>query len=275
MKVLYAVACVLLVLSSVLMVSCSKPKAEVAEPAPNVSVLAKSLQAELVQIDSIMAAQISTQANKFANEAEIRALLKPVSQAHPAILTACYVDTKGILKYLEPEKYKSSEGADISKQAHTIAMLKDPKPIMSTSFKAVEGFSAIILGRPLFDAKDKFMGSLVLTIDTSLLPKLVMEKNKVPKNYELWAMEPDGMTVADQDKEEIALNVLSDPLYAPYTSLRTLTATIAKTPSGEGKYSFLATGTKTEVEKIATWDSFTMHDRTWRVILVKVETKQP
>lgn len=263
------IACVILVLSFLALASCSKPKAEPEAPAPEVSVLAKALQAELVQIDTAMETQIKAIAGKIGNEAEIRELLKAMPPAHPAIMTSCYVDTKGILKYLEPAKYKDSEGADISKQDHTIAMLKDPRPILSTAFKAVEGFSAVILSRPLYDAKNKFSGSLVLTIDTSLLPKIVLDKNAVPENYELWAMEPDGMTVCDQDKDEIALNIFTDPLYQPFESLRNLAKTIAATPQGNGEYSFKATGTETEVNKKASWDTISVNGREWRVILVQ------
>lgn len=261
----------LLVISFIVLTACSKPKVEPEKSTPEVSTLAKGLLAELTQIDAAMDTQIKTIAGKLGNETKIRELLMAMPPAHPAIITSCYVDTKGILKYLEPDKYKESEGADISKQEHTIAMLKDPRPILSTAFKAVEGFSAVILSRPLYDSKEKFVGSLVLTIDTSLLPKLVLEKNAVSDEYELWAMEPDGMTVCDQDKEEIALNIFTDPVYQPFESLRTLAKTIASSPSGNGEYSFKATGTETVVNKKATWDTITMNGREWRVILVKQE----
>jgi len=271
MKKVGKLVCVLLVVGFIVTTACSKPKPEAEEPAPDVSVLAQDLLANLAQIDSAMTTSIAKQANQFGTEAEIRTLLSETLKAHPAILTSCYVDTKGILKYLEPAQYKDSEGADISKQAHTIAMLKDHAPIFSTAFKAVEGFATVVIGQPLFDAKQTFMGSLVLTLDTSVLPKLVLEKNAVPANYELWAMEPDGMTVCDQDKEEIGLNILTDPLYARFESLKTLAKRAGASPKGEGSYTFKATGTETVVEKQVTWDTISMHGREWRVMLVSKE----
>lgn len=271
MKQFYRVLYVLLVVALFVAAACSKPKPEVETPAPDVKILAQDLLANLTQIDAAITENIAKHANKFGTEAEIRALLAETLTAHPAILTSCYVDTKGILKYLEPAKYKESEGADISKQEHTIKMLKDNAPIFSTAFKAVEGFATVVLGQPLFDAKQKFLGSLVLTLDTSVLPKLVLEKNAVPDNYELWAMEPDGMTVCDQDKEEIGLNIMTDPLYQPFDSLRELAKKIGANPSGEGVYTFKATGSETVVEKKATWDTITLHGREWRVVLVSKE----
>ncbi|HNQ44165.1 MAG TPA: cache domain-containing protein, partial [Candidatus Cloacimonadota bacterium] len=192
-------------------------------------------------------------------------------KAHPAIVTACYVDTKGILKYLEPQKYKDSEGADISKQAHTMAMLENPSPIMSTAFSAVEGVAVIVLAQPLYDAKNIFVGSLALTIDTSVLPQLVLDENKLSKDFELWAMETDGMMVLNQDKEEIGLNLFTDELYQPHESLRVLGKKIAAETKGDGEYRFMATGTDQVVDKKATWDTISMHGRDWRVVLIQVK----
>lgn len=271
MKTTSRIPGILVMLIFLVATACSKPKPEAEEPVPEVKTLAQDVLANLNQIDTAITTAIAKQAGKFGTEAEIRQLLGEAQKAHPAILTSCYIDTKGVLKYLEPAQYKDSEGADISKQEHIIAMLKDKKPIFSTAFKAVEGFATVVLGQPLFDAKQKFMGALVLTLDTSVLPKLVLEKNAVPENYELWAMEPNGMTVCDQDKEEIGLNVLTDPLYEPFESLRTLAKQIGETPNGEGSYTFKATGTETVVEKKATWDTIALHGREWRVILVSKE----
>ncbi|GAB1365412.1 hypothetical protein MASR1M36_02830 [Candidatus Cloacimonadaceae bacterium] len=271
MRTINGFLCALLVLAVFFAPACSKPQPKAEEAIPELKSLAQDLLGNLEQIDAAMADNIAKHANKFGTEAEIRELLAATATVHPAILTSCYVDTKGILKYLEPAKYKESEGADISKQEHIVAMLKDQKPFLSTAFRAVEGFATVVLGQPLFDAKQKFVGALVLTLDTSALPKLVMEKNAVPDNYELWAMEPNGMTVCDQDKEEIGLNILSDPLYQPFESLRVLAKKIGESPNGEGVYSFKAAGTETVVEKKATWDTISMHGREWRVVLVSKE----
>ncbi len=76
------------------------------------------------------------------------------------------------------------------------------------------------------------------------------------------------MTVCDQDKEEIGLNIFTDPLYQPFESRVTLSKQISAEPSGTGEYSFKATGSETVVTKKASWDTISLHGRTWRVILV-------
>lgn len=232
--------------------------------------LAQDLETVFSEIDSSMAQQIKMANYRFASEAEIRTLLSSVQNVHEAVKTSCFVDNKGILRFLEPAEFKSSEGADVSQQDHNKAMLENHQPTLSSAFMAVEGLAVVTLARPLFDAEQQFIGSLVLTIDPSVLAQKVLTLNNIPAKYELWAMEPDGMIVLDQDPEEIGKNVFSDPLYEPYSALRELATTIAGAMSGEGKYLFEAAGTDKEVEKQASWASFVYHGRVWRVILVKV-----
>lgn len=260
---------VLIALSLLMLGACKKSKAEVEAALPSPNILAQDLLANLNQIDGAIADVISAREAKFASEEDIRILLVDALKVHAAVLTSCYVDTKGILKYLEPAQYQDSEGADISKQTHTIAMLEKPAPMISTAFKAVEGFATVAMAQPLLDAKGKFVGSLVLTIDTSMLPQLVLDKNGVSSDYEIWAMEPDGTIVCDADKEEIGLNLFTDSMYLDHEALQSLGKQIAASPKGEGEYSFAATGTDDVVAKKAAWETITMHGREWRVVLVK------
>jgi len=262
--ILYAMLIACLLLSA----ACKKDKPEIVQPVPEVKILAADLQANLAKIDDALAELISKQANKFGTETDIRVLLTAGAQIHPAVITACYIDKKGVLKYLEPAKYKEAEGADISSQAHIAEMIKNPAPNFSEAFKAVEGYATVVIARPLFDAKEKFVGSIALTLNTELLANMILGDNNVSSEYELWAMQPDGMMVCNQDQGEIGLNLFTDPLYDEFQSLRILGKKIAAEPTGEGEYSFWATGTQTETNKTATWDTISLHGREWRVVLV-------
>jgi hypothetical protein len=254
-------------MSVLLIFSCSKQKAE--NEMQNVRVLAHDLLAEFNQIDSTMAESIAAAEGNFGTEAEIRTLLSAGLGAHPAVITSCYVDGKGILKYLEPEKYRESEGADISTQEHTIAMLENPEPMISTAFKAEEGFAAVAMAQPLFDAEQKFVGSLVLTLDSSIFPQLVLSKNELGADYELWAMDPNGVIVCHQDKAKIGANILTDPMYLEQIALQNLAREIAAKPSGEGEYSINAAESQEDVSKKAYWNTIQIHAQQWRVVLAE------
>jgi hypothetical protein len=60
-------------------------------------------------------------------EAEIRKLLQRNCAAGPYVIDSAFIDSKGIMKIIEPDKYRGYEGSDISKQEAVISMLKIKK----------------------------------------------------------------------------------------------------------------------------------------------------
>lgn len=74
------------------------------------------------------------------NEIEIRKLLqKNCRDGRPHVIDSTFIDSKGIMKLIEPDKYRSYEGSDISQQEAVITMLKTKKPRMGNVFLSVEG----------------------------------------------------------------------------------------------------------------------------------------
>jgi hypothetical protein len=245
------------------------PACKRAPQGPAVKDLAMDLQNRLDKLDAAMAELLAAHDGKLNTEEEIRAFLDSGLKINPAILSSCYIDSLGVLKYLSPAEYKSAEGSDISAQEHIVQMMTDPKPVFSKAFKAVEGFMTVVIGHPITNADKKFVGAYVVTLDPQKLVNQLLSENKIPEEYELWAMQSDGMIVCDQDQEELGKNIFTDEMYNDFQDLRDLAKRITTEPAGEGEYSFWATGTYEEAKKAATWDTLALHGREWRVILVK------
>ncbi len=74
------------------------------------------------------------------------------------------VDEKGTLRYTFPPDPKAI-GVDISYQAHIRRFLIEKKPLASQVFRAVQGYDAIALYYPIFDAKGNFKGGVACLID--------------------------------------------------------------------------------------------------------------
>lgn len=227
----------------------------------------QDLQSRLLQIDASLAESIEKGKANIDQPGEIRKLLHAFYEENPDVLDASFVDGKGILRQIEPSEYKNLENADISQREHVQAMLKTRKPVFSGGFRAIEGFLAVDLARPLFDAKQNFLGSVSAFLRPELLIDPLLKQSVVPADYELWIMQPDGMIIFDQDREEIGRMLFSDPLYAGYASLLKLGRQIAAEPTGKGSYVFLAPGTQKKVIKNVVWQSVRLHGREWRVVL--------
>lgn len=227
----------------------------------------RNLQDKLDRIDASLAKQIERSRPNIGKEGEIRKLLAAFINENLDVVDASYVDDQGVLRQIEPSEYRNLENADVSKREHVAVMLKTRKPIFSGGFESFEGFLAMELARPLHDAGSDFLGSINAFIRPELLIDPLLKRSVIPADYELWIMQPDGMIVFDQDKEEIGRMLFSDPLYAEYGNLLEMGRKIASTPTGKGSYIFLAPGSKEKVVKNMVWQTVSLHGREWRVVM--------
>ena len=225
------------------------------------------LQNSLNQIDNSLAKLIEQRKVNVEKESEIRELLNALLDENLNIVEATFIDTRGYLRYIEPSDYKNFENTDISTQEHIIAMLKNPRPIFSSGFMAVEHYLAVVISRPLYDSGQRFAGCINLVIRPELLIDALLKKSIIPADYELWIMQLDGMIIYDQDKNEIGRMLFSDPMYADYGDLRALGKKIVAVPTGEGRYIYLAPDSKEKAIKNAVWQTVRLHNREWRVVL--------
>ncbi len=74
------------------------------------------------------------------------------------------VDEKGILRYTYPVDPKAI-GKDVSYQEHNRKFLILKKPIVSSVFRAVQGYDAVVLEYPVFERDGKFVGGVACLID--------------------------------------------------------------------------------------------------------------
>ncbi|GIU00039.1 hypothetical protein TSL6_05450 [Sulfurovum sp. TSL6] len=225
------------------------------------------LQSRLNRIDESLAALIEQSRVDVKKESEVRRLLNALLDKNSDIVEASFIDAKGVMRKVEPQEYKNFENSDISSQEHVKAMLKKPAPLLSSGFTAVEHFTAVVISRPIYDNKKTFVGSINLLIRPELLVNSLLKKTTIPDDYELWIMQPDGMIIYDEDKDEIGRMLFSDPIYAGYGNLLKLSKRIVSAPTGEGSYIYLAPESNEKAIKNAIWQSIRLHNREWRVIL--------
>lgn len=249
----------------------ARVEGEVVQPPPQLTLsldrFVAELQGSLDRIDASLVRQIEKSRPNIRQAGEIRKLLAAFIHENLDVVDVSFVDGQGVLRQIEPSEYKNLENADVSKREHVAAMLQTRKPAFSGGFRAFEGFLAVELSRPLHDASNNFLGSINAFIRPELLIDPLLRKSVIPADYELWIMQPDGMIIFDQDKEEIGRMLFSDPLYAEYGNLLEMGRKIAANPAGKGSYIFLAPGSKEKVVKNMAWQSVSLHGREWRVVL--------
>ncbi|MDD5170107.1 MAG: BMP family ABC transporter substrate-binding protein [Syntrophales bacterium] len=200
-----------------------------------------------------------------------RAVLKDLYGTHPYIIDCETVSDKGIMVAVEPEEHRGSEGADISAQAHMVKLYKTKKPVLSGSFRSVEGPDAVVIHHPVFSPAHHFAGSLSALFAPRFLLSGIIGPVSANLPVDIFLMQTDGLVIYDADTKQIGLNVFSDPFYKPFPQLLALAGKVAAKKEGTGTYRFYQKGTGTPVTEIAYWKTVTLHGTEWRLVITCAE----
>ncbi len=169
---------------------------------------------------------------------------------------------------VEPPEHKSSEGADISSQAHMVKLFKTKKAVMSGSFRSVEGPNAVVIHHPVLLSPDRrFAGSVAALFAPEYLLSSILGPVASNLPVDIFLMQEDGLMIHDLDAAQIGRNVFHDPLYKPFPQLIALARKVASTPKGTGVYQFHQNGSQAPVPKVAYWQSVTLHGAAWRLVI--------
>jgi basic membrane protein A len=198
---------------------------------------------------------------------DAREVLKRLYATNPYIIDCETVSNKGIMLAVEPPEHKASEGADISSQAHMIKLFKTGKPVLSGSFRSVEGPEAVVIHHPVFSPDRQFAGSVSALFAPEYLLSSIIGPVASNLPVDIFLMQTDGMMIYDVDPKQIGLNVFHDPLYKPFPELVALAGKVASTNRGTGGYRFYRKDSEPPVTKIAHWRTVALHGTMWRLVI--------
>ncbi len=206
-------------------------------------------------------------ADKDLKSDAARNMLKKLYKDNPYIIDCETVNNQGIMVAIEPSKHRSSEGVDISKQAHMIKLYKTHRPVMSASFPSVEGPQAVVIHHPVFSLNGRFKGSVSALFAPEYLLSGIIGPVSSNLPVDIFLMQTDGLIIYDVDETQIGLNVITDPLYQPFPELTSLVRNMAVASKGSGVYSFYLKGGNVPVTKNVYWQSVDLYDVAWRLAI--------
>jgi len=227
--------------------------------------LRKGIQDSLDALDAeVRAAAGQVQAAGWLSP-EAKRTLDQLARGQACAIDSAAVDDQGIMRVVMPEAYHRFEGADISCQPQMRRLYRTRRPVLSTSFLSVEGVEAVDLEHPLLDSRGNLFGSISLLIKPEVLLGAVAERSSIPAGWELWVLETSGRFLYGSRRVAIGKNLLRDPRYQPFPSLRALGRRIARETEGAGAYEFAEPG-ETPVPRKAFWTTAALHGTSWRVL---------
>lgn len=255
---------------SLVLISCESTT----EPTPenqNIAILKKAQasadSAVAVIFTDATAAGIIMKNYNF-DEAKVRTELQSFLTKHPTVEEAIYVNRSGILTYIEPRLYNSSEGIDISQQEHMLQMNATKKNAMSGLFKVVEGFYAVVVAAPILE-NGIIIGSVNIVIKPHKFLKYYTDRHVLNKVDDFFAMETTGNMIYDIDSTQVGRNVFTDSLYMPFPTLIAAAHNIVGGDNGLTYYSFIDKTKQKTVYKDLWWRTSSYYGRVWKYCVVK------
>jgi TRAP-type mannitol/chloroaromatic compound transport system substrate-binding protein len=230
----------------------------------------QNLTAEMTRLQHDMASAAEKLAGPDLAGKEARDLLSALLPDRPFVIDAYTIDRNGRIVALEPAGYRHFEGSDLSQEEQLTSAFRTQQPVLSSVFRADEGFEAVELIYPVLSSTGGLKGAVGAFIKPEVLLGDIITSAVKDTDYTIWAMQTDGRIVYDIDPQEIGRNLFVDPLYQPFPQLIALGKEISVAKSGSGQYQFLDTGMQKTVNKAAEWITFEMQGTEWRLVLIHV-----
>ncbi|HOP46611.1 MAG TPA: hypothetical protein PK874_03015 [Desulfobacteraceae bacterium] len=202
-------------------------------------------------------------------ENQIRKILQYCNAGRPYVFDSAFIDSKGIIRFIEPEQYRQHEGADISDQDVVVNVQNTKKPCMGSLFVSVEGIKSVDIAYPVFSKESQHIGSVSMLVNQDKLIRSVAAAVEKELDVRSWAMQKDGTLLYETDSARTGLNLFTAPLYDGYPELKELGRRMMKESEGVGFYTFILHGTKEPVKKRAVWRTVRFFNNDWIISVYK------
>lgn len=233
--------------------------------------LQQEIAAGLFKLDKDIQQSALTLSGSDLRGDEARSALKHLYEANPYIIDCETVSGQGIMLAVEPPEHRTSEGADISKQAHMIRLFRTLEPVMSGSFRSVEGPDAVVIHHPIFSADHQFEGSVSALFAPEYMLSSIIEPVASNLPVDIFLMQNDGLIIYNADAKQTGLNIFHDPFYKSFPKLVAFARKAASTHTGIGVYQFSQKGKKKVDTKVALWRTLALHGAAWRLVIACAE----
>lgn len=204
-------------------------------------------------------------------QTDMRADIKNLCASRPYAIDCSFLNAKGVIELMEPEKYRKYEGMNLASQAATAGMLKNQKPLFSELFVGIEELQAALFMYPVFTTKKEFAGSVGIFFSPELLVKHALDGLRLRKGMVIMVLQGDGTNVYSSDPAQLRRSVLKSAEYQAFPELKGLVGSIVAQAEGTGTYRYVRPGTQKVVRKNAAWKTVSLYDGFWRVVVTEPE----
>lgn len=198
-------------------------------------------------------------------------VLTSIVSARPYVVFCATVDLKDKIVAISPAENTPRPGELLQAVTHFNPTSVAGEPVLSLGFPD-PGYPDSMLADiiyPLGTQSGALFGSLRVRLNITQMLRDIVTPIVNGERSAFWIVQTDGTTIYDPDDIEIGRNVFTDMMYTPFDDLRETARRVVNAPTGYGQYKFLGNGIGTAVRKYCNWESVSLYDTSWRVLLVR------
>ncbi len=134
-------------------------------------------------------------------------------------------------------------------------------PVMSPLLMTLEGYEAVAIGHPIFDAE----GTLSGAISSLLRPDQLMESMTAftEMGINAMVMQADGLVLYDPDTSRVRRDTFTDPICQGFPQIKAVAQRMVNEISGNDRHSFQQNGGL--VEKRVAWTIVSILGERWTI----------
>jgi hypothetical protein len=229
-----------------------------------------AVNASLERMDAAIASAAVELGRTGLASPEADAVLARLAAASPYATDAVTIGADGRIAAAMPDQYRSGVGAYVGNESHNRQALAGRRAQMTPVFRAIEGFDAVSIRRPVAGANGTFLGLVSLVVDPARLLDTHADRVLANTNLTAWAIQTDGRLIYDSDPGGlVGLNMTSDPAFATYPELVALAQRMTLEPEGTGLYAFAQPGGGPARRMEAAWATAGIHGTGWRLLVAR------
>jgi ABC-type uncharacterized transport system substrate-binding protein len=229
--------------------------------------LSSGMQNLLNDMDKQLTQAVSRFNQKYPDELVAREVFRELYNNIPHAYSFSLIDHNGTMTFLEPHAFQKSQGSDISSDAYFKKVHATRKPLLTPSFRTVEGFHAIALYHPVLDAEGDLLGMVSMLIRPEHMAESLFLPLIVKTNFHPWLLQDDGLVLFDQYLQTAGINILKDPSWQHARELQKFLTKVQQQKRGNEEYLLLNQQLQEKVMQQARWETIGLHGQEWKVIL--------
>jgi hypothetical protein len=229
--------------------------------------LKSAISTHLKKMDESVDDFVNSLNGRFPPEHIARSRFKKIYENNQFVVSCSLIDAEGAIVYTEPPDFYPSQGTSTRDQENFFVMQKNKAPMLSSSFLAIEGFDAVCIQHPIIDERGTFFGSVSLLIRPDIMIEEIAAPYVAETIFEPWIIEPDGRIIFDKSFNGTGKMLFLDYRFEEMETLLELGKKISDNPSGQSDYVFSPPGSDDKSIKMALWDTLSLHNTQWRVII--------